>query len=433
MFEGLKSLFARKSSEQRSFEPFDTATNSFGNASASNAGVWVSSDNALSVSTLKSIVGGISSPVAMMPRTVEQISNGKSVELKYHNLSYLISLKPNPYMTTYQYHEFMMMNLLLWGNHYTYPKVDLRGNIIELFPLQPIYVQPFAMSLDSGALRIDQLFFNGDIIYRWMAPEMGVEWIPRSMIFHVMGLSKNGIYGLNPIEYAREDVGLSLAGRMAAALSFSQGTYPGGVLECPEKLEDKAFDRLKAAAERQASGLQNVGKPMVLEQGTKWNWNTLDNVKLQSLESRKFQKLELCSLYNYPPYKVGEMERANFANNEQQDTEFLYNCLLSWITRIDLCENTQLLTKAERQQGIYIRTHYQDFLKGDSAARSNYNQKAITTGWLTPNEARASEGMDRSDDPEADKLHFPLNLGNPTDKTNQVEPVPAETGKDVKK
>ena len=122
MFEGLKSLFARKSSEQRSFEPFDTATNSFGNASASNAGVWVSSDNALSVSTLKSIVGGISSPVAMMPRTVEQISNGKSVELKYHNLSYLISLKPNPYMTTYQYHEFMMMNLLLWGNHYTYPK-----------------------------------------------------------------------------------------------------------------------------------------------------------------------------------------------------------------------------------------------------------------------------------------------------------------------
>ena len=435
MFEGFKVLFSEKKVEEQASAP---SPDSWGTGNydhipgGSNAGVYVSSDTALSTSTIMSIVRGISSPVAMMPRTLEQKKGNKSTEVKYHELAYLISSEPNPFQTSYHYHEMIMMNLLLWGNHYSLPIYDNRGTLQQLFPLQPAYVQPYATDASFGTLRIDQLIPGGDIIYRWLHPTQGMQIIHRSEIFHVKGLTKNAIFGINPIEYARDDIGLSLAGRMAASLSFSQGINPSGILETPLELTVKAYDRLKKAAQETNAGLQNVGHPFILEQGMKWNWNTLDNVKLQSLESRKFQKIELCSMFNYPPYKVGEMERANFANNEQQDTEFLYNCLLSWITRIDLSENFQLLSRKDRDQGLYIRTHYQDFLKGDSAARSNYNQKAITTGWITPNEARISEGMDISDDPEANKLHFPLNLSTEKQPPAGPEVPAAADGKDMK-
>ena len=75
-------------------------------------------------------------------------------------------------------------------------------------------------------------------------------------------------------------------------------------------------------------------------------------------------------------------------------------------------------------------------LSADTEQRAKYLDSLMKWGIITPNEARTMEEMNPSDDPEADKLHFPVNMlpadvvGAQNQNDNESDNIddPADTG-----
>ncbi len=73
----------------------------------------------------------------MMPRHYQQ--NG---EFKNHisgQINYIISIKPNPYMTTYDFIYKTISLLLAQNNEYIYQDIDDKGYLRGLYPLNPLF------------------------------------------------------------------------------------------------------------------------------------------------------------------------------------------------------------------------------------------------------------------------------------------------------
>lgn len=73
----------------------------------------------------------------MMPKHYQQ--NG---DVKNHiqgAIDYIISIKPNPYMTTYDFIYKIVSLLLAQNNEYIYIDIDSKGNLRGLYPLNPLF------------------------------------------------------------------------------------------------------------------------------------------------------------------------------------------------------------------------------------------------------------------------------------------------------
>lgn len=73
----------------------------------------------------------------MMPKHYQQ-----SGDVKSHiqgAIDYIISIKPNPYMTTYDFIYKVVSLLLAQNNEYIYIDIDSTGNLRGLYPLNPLF------------------------------------------------------------------------------------------------------------------------------------------------------------------------------------------------------------------------------------------------------------------------------------------------------
>ena len=63
------------------------------------------------------------------------------------------------------------------------------------------------------------------------------------------------------------------------------------------------------------------------------------------------------------------------------------------LKRIEQALEKQLLTPADRTNGIAIEFVVEGLLRGDSAARAQFYQAGLQNGWMTINEVRGLENL----------------------------------------
>lgn len=73
----------------------------------------------------------------MMPKHYQQ--NGDVKKHIQGAIDYIISIKPNPYMTTYDFIYKTVSLLLAQNNEYIYIDIDSNGNLRGLYPLNPLF------------------------------------------------------------------------------------------------------------------------------------------------------------------------------------------------------------------------------------------------------------------------------------------------------
>ena len=86
-------------------------------------------------------------------------------------------------------------------------------------------------------------------------------------IFHLRGLSSDGIKGLSPIQLAREAIGLGMSAEEYASRFFSNDSTPPGVLKHPGSLSEPAQKRIRESWEGIHGGTTNAHKIGILEEG----------------------------------------------------------------------------------------------------------------------------------------------------------------------
>ncbi len=85
--------------------------------------------------------------------------------------------------------------------------------------------------------------------------------------------------------------------------------------------------------------------------------------------------------------------------------------LMPWYERIQQSADVNLLSEEQRAAGMFTKLNANALMRGAAKDRADYYAKALgsggSKGWMTQNDVRDLEDMDRSDDPEADKLPQP--------------------------
>ena len=355
---------------------------------STSAGKPVNEHTAMQMTAVYSCVRILSETLAGLPLHVYRYndSGGKEKNLK-HPLYKLLHDEPNPEMTSFAFRETLMSHLLLWGNAYAQIIRNARGEVIALYPLMPN-----KMTVDRDA--------NGRLFYLYQrsredTPSLGKDsqvYLTPSDVLHIPGLGFDGLVGYSPIAMAKNAVGLAIATEEYGAKFFANGAAPGGVLEHPGTIKDP--QKVKESWNAAYQGSTNAHRVAVLEEGMKYQPIGISPEQAQFLETRKFQINEIARIFRVPPHMLADLEKSSFSNIEQQSLEFVKYTLDPWVVRWEQSMCRALLMESEKPT-VFIKFNVDGLLRGDYVSRMSGYATARQNGWMSANDIRELENLDR--------------------------------------
>jgi len=371
-------------------KPKDTLSGSrynffFGSTSS---GKPVNEHTAMQMTAVYSCVRILSETLAGLPLHVYKYNDSGGKE-KYlgHPLYKLLHDEPNPEMTSFAFRETLMSHLLLWGNAYAQIIRNAKGEVIALYPLMPN-----KMTVDRDS--------NGRLFYLYQrssedVPSLGKDsqvYLAPTDVLHIPGLGFDGLVGYSPIAMAKNAVGLAIATEEYGAKFFANGAAPGGVLEHPGTIKDP--QKVKESWNAAYQGSANSHRVAVLEEGMKYQPIGISPEQAQFLETRKFQINEIARIFRVPPHMLADLEKSSFSNIEQQSLEFVKYTLDPWVVRWEQSMCRALLSDSEKPT-VFIKFNVDGLLRGDYASRMNGYATARQNGWMSANDIRELENLDR--------------------------------------
>ena len=361
------------------------------------AGKLVTERSAMQMTAVYSCVRILAEAIAGLPVHLYRYTDDGSKEKALdHPLYLLLHDEPNPEMSSFVFRETLMTHLLLWGNAYAQVIRNGRGEVIALYPLMPN-----KMTVDRD--KHGQLYYQ----YLMSSDEAGgkneVVTLPPSDVLHIPGLGFDGLVGYSPIAMAKNAIGLAIATEEYGAKFFANGAAPSGVLEHPGTIKDP--QRVREAWQSQFGGSQNSGKIAVLEEGMKYTPISISPEQAQFLETRKFQINEIARIFRVPPHMVGDLEKSSFSNIEQQSLEFVKYTLDPWVIRWEQSIQRTLLTPAEKKT-YFVKFNVEGLLRGDYKSRMDGYATARQNGWMSANDIRELENLDRIPAEEGGDLYL---------------------------
>ena len=353
----------------------------------STSGKAVTERSAMQMTAGYACVRILSEAIAELPLHLYRYNDtgGKEKAID-HSLDHLLRDEPNPEMSSFVFRETLMTHLLLWGNAYAQIIRNGKGEVIALYPLMP---NKMAVDRDE----------NGQLFYTYTrsneeAPTMegSTVKLKPSDVLHIPGLGFDGLVGYSPIAMAKNAIGMAIACEEYGAKFFANGAAPSGVLEHPGVIKDPA--KVRESWNSTFGGSGNAGKVAVLEEGMKYTPISISPEQAQFLETRKFQINEIARIFRVPPHMVGDLEKSSFSNIEQQSLEFVKYTLDPWVIRWEQSLSRSLLSNGDKKT-YFFKFNVEGLLRGDYASRMTGYATARQNGWMSANDIRELENLDR--------------------------------------
>jgi HK97 family phage portal protein len=364
---------------------------------SSTSGKTVTERSAMQMTAVYSCVRILAEAIAGLPLHVYRYnSDGGKEKAIDHSLYLILHDEPNPEMSSFVFRETLMTHLLLWGNAYAQIIRNSKGEVVALYPLMPN-----KMSVDRDE--------NGQLYYQYLrsVDEVGGKSetviLKPTDVLHIPGLGFDGLVGYSPIAMAKNAIGLAIATEEYGAKFFANGAAPSGVLEHPGTIKDP--QRVREAWQSQFGGSQNSGKIAVLEEGMKYTPISISPEQAQFLETRKFQINEIARIFRVPPHMVGDLEKSSFSNIEQQSLEFVKYTLDPWVVRWEQSIQRSLLLPSEKQK-YFVKFNVEGLLRGDYQSRMSGYATARQNGWMSANDIRELENLDRISEEDGGDLYL---------------------------
>ena len=356
----------------------------------SSSGKVVNEHTAMQMTAVYSCVRILAEAIAGLPLLVYRYNSAGGKEKCFdHPLWWIFHDEPNSEMTSFVFRETMMNHLLLSGNAYAQIIRNARGEVAALYPLMP------------NRMRVDR-DSRGRLYYCYSrnsddSPEVSKDkgadvLLAPSDVLHVLGLGYDGLVGYSPIAMARNAVGLAIAAEEYGAKFFANGAAPSGVLEHPGIIKDP--ERIRQSWQSTFGGSANSNKIAVLEEGLKYTPIAISPEQAQFLETRKFQIDEIARIFRIPPHMLADLEKSSFSNIEQQSLEFVKYTLDPWVVRWEQAMNRSLLMDSEKTT-VFTKFNVDGLLRGDYASRMTGYATARQNGWMSANDIRELENLDR--------------------------------------
>ena len=362
------------------------------------AGKNVNERSAMQLTAVYACVRILAEGIAGLPLHLYRCGrNGSREKAVEHPLYFLLHDEPNPEMTSFVFRETLMTHLLLYGNCYCQIIRDGRGQVTALYPLMPNQ-----MSVDRDE--------KGQLYYTYLRSgeeadtmKKGTVYLLPEDVLHIPALGFDGLVGYSPIAMAKNSIGMGLACEEYGAKFFANGAAPSGVLEHPGTIKD--ITRLRESWNAIYGGSKNAGKVAILEEGMHYSPISISPNEAQFLETRKFQVDEIARIFHVPPHMIGDLERSTFSNIEQQSLEFVKYTLNPWVCRWEQALTKSLLSPKEKRE-YCIKFNVDGLLRGDYQSRMNGYAVGRQNGWMSANDIRELENMDKISEEQGGNLYL---------------------------
>lgn len=333
----------------------------------------------------------------------KRLPDGGKVRAPKHPLYQVLHNSPNQWQTSVEFVEMMQAHLDLRGNAFAHIVPGPRGAIDQLVPIHPDLVQVYRQP-------------NGKLKYQVRSRFSGeVKWCLQEEIFHLRGLSSDGLVGLNLIAIQRETMGTGLGMQDYGARFFANDATATSWIKHPGKFKDDATRDKFRENWRKSQTAENRFKTPVLEDGLELKSIGVSNKDSQFLEAKAATGIDICGMYRVPPHKIGILDRATHSNIEHQGIEFVTDCVQPMATRWERRINADLIDPISEalDDGAEYFAEFSvgGLLRGD--LKSRYDAYAIgrNWGWLCPNDICNFEGMNQIDEDKGGNEYLrPLNM-----------------------
>ncbi len=398
----VQAAFGAKSSAVTSLDLFREIMGS----RASRSGATVNWQTALEVTTVLACVRVLANGVAQVPFKVYRTKAGGRDVATGHPLYQTLGQRPNPWQTSFEFRETLVFHIALTGNAYVFVnRVGAERRVHELLPIEPGRV--------TVERRPDQ-----SLTYKVRADSGQTQDFGADAIWHLRGPSWNSWLGQDATRLAREAIGLASSLETGQADFQKNGAKTSGLFSVDAALSPEKYAQLRKYFDDQ---LAKAGaySPLILDQGAEYTPFTMSGVDQQLLETRKHQIEEICRAFGVMPIMVGHADKtATYASAEQMFLAHVVHTLDPWYARLEQSADANLLSPADRAAGYYTKFTPNGLMRGAAKDRSEFYAKALGSGgsaaWMTPNEVRGLEEMDRIDG--GDTLAQPM----------QAPPAPAQ-------
>jgi HK97 family phage portal protein len=366
---------------------------------------YVGTHRAMSVMTVYACVRLLADTIASLPwKVYHRDAHGVPKEVRPQPQ---VIQNPWPGFDLFQYKWTMVASLALRGNFYGL--VTSRDKLERPTAIMPLH--PDAVFLER---RTD--------ILRWFDPVYRVmgEVIPTMDMCHIRRFTMPGEpWGLSPIKQAAVAVGMSLASEEYGYRYFRESANPSGALSTDQDLDEGAVRRAQAEWIASHGGRK---LPAVLTSGFKFAPISIAPNESQFLETRQFQRSEICIMYGVPPILIGDTKETTAWGTgvEQITIGAVTYTFRAWTSCIESVFSAML------PDGQFVRFDYSALLRGDTRARFEAYKTALMSFWITPNEVRAQEEMEPlpegGDRPLQPATYIPLGM-NPDPNGMMVKPA----------
>ena len=346
-------------------------------------GEKVNEMSALGISTVFSAISLIADSIALLPVKTLRYDGQKTI---FTDKPKFLE-KPNVGLdlTMFSLMHQIITSLAMHGNSFILVDKDRQGRPIQLTPVHPEKVK---VEITDGQKCYYIQTSKGNYDRK----------ITSNNMLHFTWYSYPGqLIGVSPLRTNSNTYGLALAMERHIAQFYGQGGTPSSVLETDRDLTAEQANILK---ETWLNNHNRNRKPAVLTGGLKWKAIS-DAAGSELIAARDQIVHEIARVFRIPAHLLLSKDGSNvYSNIESNGLAFIRHTLLPWIRRIEDGFSTLLPGKQ------FVKLDTDEYARGDQLSRVRSFQVAVSSGIMTPNEARSK--MDLEPYEGGDKFYIGL-------------------------
>lgn len=346
---------------------------------SSASGMRVNPDSAKRIAAVLACVGVISRNIGMMPcKIYTEAPDGSKRLVDHHPVYDVLYSRPNSQQTAFEFKQMMEAHVELRGNAYAEIVPGPRGPVDQLVPMHP------------DRVRVERILPSGKLRYRYNDPLTNTTRnLMEEEVFHLRNFSDDGAVGQSTVAMSVDVIGIALAQQDYIARFQKNDARPPIVFEGTIGKNKQQEDDFLDSWQKGHTGA-NRGKAGVLPPGITAKVLGVTPIDQQLLDSRKFSRLEICSIFGVPPHLIGEIEKtASYASVEQFNILYAVHCILPRLVMWEQAIQRDLLVSDR----YFAKFSMSALLRGDTASRFAAYHVAIGDGWMCQDDVRALEDM----------------------------------------
>lgn len=332
----------------------------------------------------------------------ERTSDGDIVHRHDHPLDKLLSYRPHPLYTAYNWRSAMMVNTLLSGNGI--------GVITWNNSLVPAHIQVIPYDQVTDVMMGED---GMSLVYHFK----GRKPVKSDDVIHFMMMSWNGCAALNTTETHRRTLQTEISLRDYVKSFMEKGAHIKGFISVPQMLSPDTRKAMKDSWRDQHGGSMKAGGTPLLEGGATYQKMQASIVESGFEQVKASSIADISRIYGVPEYMLDVRNKPTYSSIEHIGMDFQRYTLDGWFTQIEE-ELTRKLVGKNSEGKLFFKFDRTRLTSGDLKTMGEYYTRLFNIGVLNRDEIRVAINRNRVEG--GDRYFIQGNNMMPTDAIDEL-------------